>query len=779
MQPKSAKEREEILPVLPVKDTVVFPHMVVPILIKTPRFLPAIEEATGKDKMLFVIFRSGDEPDEKRSGSAPSVGTICRISKLSREEEGTVLVVQGLSRATVEEVVSRDPYTVKVHSIPPSVENGPRVNLLRKTLMKQFTELVEVSPNLPSEVLRLCKHVDDASTLADMIGAYSNLNRQKKQEILESIDLEQRLEKLTQFVTQELEIARMGHKLQSQVQKGIDKNQREYFLREQLKVIQKELGLDEQGPPEIQELRQRMEKKNLPEAAHKVAGKEIAKLARTNPSSSEYTVSMNYLDLLLDLPWSEGTKDALEMRKAERILNKHHYGLEKVKKRILEYLAVRKLNPAHKGPILCFYGPPGTGKTSLGRSIAEAMGRKFSRISLGGVRDEAEIRGHRRTYVGSLPGRIIQGLRKAGTNNPVFMLDEIDKLGMDFRGDPSSALLEVLDPEQNYSFSDHYLDVEFDLSKIMFITTANQLDTIPRPLLDRMEVLELPGYTEYEKLRIAKAFLVPRQVKEHGLSPRRVVFSDDAIRSMIREYTREAGVRNLEREIGAVCRGVARKVASNHHGAFDVGAGDLREYLGLPKHAFEVAERTSVPGRGHGNGMDPHGRGHPVRRGHVDAWAKVARAHRSTGGGDEGVRPGGPELSPLQGKLPRHPGGFLQQPRPARARSRGRHPQGRPLCRGHDPFGPRFASHLQTHQVRCGHDRRGHAAGGGSPRGGHQGEDPGRQPERDQARHPSGEKRGGAGRDPGGGEGEHHLPPRQEDGGGAGDRAGRAGGAVV
>jgi ATP-dependent Lon protease len=604
MQPKSLKD---ILPVLPVEDTVVFPHMVVPILLKTSRFLPVIEEATGKDKMLFVISGPSGEVEEKMVGSGPQVGTICRISKLSKEEEGTVLVVQGLSRGTVEEVVSKEPYTVRVQSIASPVDDGPRIRALRKNLMKQFTELVEVSPNLPVEILRLCKHVDDASTLADMIGAYSNLDRQKKQEILESVDLEKRLEKLTLFVNQELELAKMGHNIQTQVQEGIDRSQREYFLREQLKVIQKELGVDEQGPSEIQELRQRMEKKNLPEAAHKVADKEIGKLARMNPSSSEYTVSMNYLDLLLDLPWSEATKDSLEMKKAERVLNKHHYGLEKVKKRILEYLAVRKLNPAHKGPILCFYGPPGTGKTSLGRSIAEAMGRKFARISLGGVRDEAEIRGHRRTYVGSLPGRIIQGLKKTGSNNPVFMLDEIDKLGMDFRGDPSSALLEVLDPEQNYSFSDHYLDVEFDLSKIMFITTANQLDTIPRPLLDRMEVLELPGYTEFEKLRIARTFLVPRQVKEHGLSPRRVTFSDDAIRGMVREYTREAGVRNLEREIGAVCRGVARKVASNHHGAFEVGAGDLRGYLGLPKHAFEVAERTSVPGVATGMAWTPTG----------------------------------------------------------------------------------------------------------------------------------------------------------------------------
>jgi ATP-dependent Lon protease len=526
MQTKTEKYVEGVLPVLPVKDTVVFPNMVVPILIKTNKYLPMVEEAGAKDKILFVVSSAGE---------LPGVGTVCRISKFSKEEDGNVLVVQGLSRGSVVEIVSRDPfYRVQVKGIEDMGVIGPEVDKLKATLMKQFTELVQISPNIPDEVLRLCRKVEDPSTLTDMVAAYSNISMERKQEILETLDVEKRLESMIGLINHQLQLASMGRQIQTQVQKGIDKSQREYLLREQLKAIQKELGIDEEGPPEIQELHQRMEEKKLPEPALKVVSKEISKLSKMNPASSEYSVSMNYLDLLLDLPWSESTRDSIDIRKAERILNKHHYDLEKVKKRILEYLAVRKLNPAHKGPILCFSGPPGTGKTSLGRSIAEAMGRNFVRISLGGVRDEAEVRGHRRTYVGALPGRIIQGIKRAGSNNPVFMLDEIDKIGKDFRGDPSSALLEVLDPEQNYSFSDHYLEVEFDLSRIMFITTANQLDTIPRPLLDRMEVLELPGYTEYEKLHIAEKFLIPRQVKEHGLTNRRVTIKPGTIEKIIR-----------------------------------------------------------------------------------------------------------------------------------------------------------------------------------------------------------------------------------------------------
>ena len=409
------------------------------------------------------------------------------------------------------------------------------------------------------------------------------------------------------FLHEELELGKVGQKIQNQVKEGVDRHQREYFLREQLKVIQKELGIDEEGPQEIKTLRERADEKDMPDYVQAVVKKEIEKIMKMNPSSSEYTVSANYIDWLLDLPWSENTQDRMDIVQAEKVLNRHHHGLERVKKRILEYLAVRKLNPSHKGPILCLVGPPGTGKTSLGRAVAAALEKKFVRISLGGVRDEAEIRGHRRTYVGALPGRIIQGLKKVGVNNPIFMLDEVDKLGADFRGDPSAALLEALDPEQNFSFSDHYIEVDFDLSHVMFITTANQLEPIPGPLLDRMEVLELPGYIEEEKFQIAKKFLIPRQLKEHGLDSRLAGFRKPAIVKIIRDYTREAGVRNLEREIGSVCRGIAKHVAEGQMDRTVLTARNIHDFLGPSKYSFDVKERTSIPGVATGMAWTPAG----------------------------------------------------------------------------------------------------------------------------------------------------------------------------
>ncbi|MBN1102127.1 MAG: endopeptidase La, partial [Deltaproteobacteria bacterium] len=609
METREITIAEEIMPVLPVKDTVLFPNMLVPILINTEKHMPMIEDVTKKDKQVLVVARRGGENVEAPELSLPSVGTVASVVKVSSNgEEGTVVLVQGLWRGVLGEMVSRDPYFLaRVQRLRDVLKEGQRLDALKANLMKQFTELVKISPYLPKEIAHLCRQVDDASTLADMIASYIGIDRRKKQEVLECLDVEARMEKLTLFVNEELEIGKMGQQIQSQVQKGIDRTQREYYLREQLKAIQKELGVNEQASPETQELKERLGKKGLPEAAHKIADKEIEKISKMNPSSSEYTVSMNYLDWLLDMPWSEGTRDMLDLKRAERVLNRHHYDLQKVKKRIIEYLAVRKLNPSHKGPILCLVGPPGTGKTSLGRSIAEAMGRKFVRISLGGVRDEAEIRGHRRTYVGALPGRIIHGLKKAGSNNPVFMLDEIDKMGADFRGDPASALLEVLDPEQNFSFSDHYLEVEFDLSRVMFITTANQLDTIPGPLLDRMEVLELPGYTEYEKVHIAKRFLIPRQIREHGLARSQASLTKGTLEKIIREYTREAGVRNLEREIGALCRGVARKIAAGDKGRFVLTPARVQGYLGAPRFSSDIEERTSLPGVATGMAWTPAG----------------------------------------------------------------------------------------------------------------------------------------------------------------------------
>jgi ATP-dependent Lon protease len=598
----------DILPLLPVKEAVLFPNMVIPILVNTQNYVPMLEEVMEKDKMVVVAMMGDEEKAALEAGNFSRIGTVASLVKMSKGSEGSVVVVQGLYRAVITGIASKEPnYLVHIQKIHEEEKTGKRVEALKSNLINVFKELVPLSPYLPDEILNVVRHISDPGTLADIIGSYLNIEGQKRQSILESLDVEERLEKLTVYLNDELEVNKMGQQIQNQVQKGIDKHQREYYLREQLKAIQKELGVSDQEPSEIQELKEKLEKKKLPEAAQKVANKEIEKLSKMNSSSSEYTVVTNYLDWLLTLPWSESTVDKLDIKKAERILNQHHYDLQKVKKRILEYLAVRKLNPNHKGPILCLVGPPGTGKTSLGRSVAEAIGRKFVRLSLGGVRDEAEIRGHRRTYVGALPGRIIHGLKKAGSNNPIFMLDEVDKIGNDFRGDPASALLEVLDPEQNFSFSDHYLEVEFDLSKVMFITTANQVDTIPRPLLDRMEVLELPGYTEEEKVEIARKFLIPRQIKEHGLDPERIHITRSAIQRIIREYTREAGVRNLEREIGGICRSLARSIAEGKKGNVSVRANKLPGHIGLPKFSSDILERTGVPGVATGMAWTPAG----------------------------------------------------------------------------------------------------------------------------------------------------------------------------
>jgi ATP-dependent Lon protease len=449
--------------------------------------------------------------------------------------------------------------------------------------------------------------MDDPRTLADMIAANFNISVAEKQEILELIDIKKRLERITVILNKELQILELGSKIQGDLKKEMDKSQRDYYLREQLKAIQRELGEEDERTVEAKELREKIKKAQMPEDVLKVADKELDRLAKMPPAAAEYTVSRTYLDWLIDLPWAVATEDSLDIDGAQKVLDEDHYDLEKVKKRIVEYLAVRRLKPDMKGPILCFAGPPGTGKTSLGKSIARALGRKFIRMSLGGVRDEAEIRGHRRTYVGALPGRIIQGIKKAGTRNPVFMLDEVDKIGTDFRGDPSSALLEVLDPEQNFSFSDNYLEVPFDLSPVMFITTANVLDTIPPALRDRMEVLDLTGYTEDEKLMIAKQYLVPRQLAAHGITAENLTFDDDAIRAIISEYTREAGLRNLEREVATICRSCAKKYARGNREAVTVTREMLKSFLGPVKFFAEVAERTAVPGVATGLAWTPTG----------------------------------------------------------------------------------------------------------------------------------------------------------------------------
>ncbi|MFP3928063.1 MAG: endopeptidase La [Desulfobacteraceae bacterium] len=586
------------MPVLPVRDSLIFPKMVVPLVIRDEKYSRLVDEALQAEKMIAVSLLRNPDADEDEAPDVHDVGTAGVIVKLNKADEGTMVAVQGICRIAIKEMESVKPYQkAKVERLHDVEQSDQEVAAMVSNIRGLFKLIVEMSPYLPDELVQLSRNIDEPGPFADLIISTLNIDRLKKQKILETLDVKERLGHLTLYLNEELEIQKVGQKIQEKVKKGIDKSQHEYYLREQLKAIQDELGMDREEPSEIAELRQRIQDKDLPEEARKAADKELDRLSRMHASSPEYTVSRTYLDWILDLPWRETTKDNLDIKHGESVLEKHHYNLEKIKKRILEYLAVRKLNPDHKGPILCLVGPPGTGKTSLGRSIAEAMGRNFVRISLGGIRDEAEIRGHRRTYVGALPGRIIQGIKKAGSKNPVFMLDEIDKVGMDFRGDPSSALLEVLDPEQNFSFSDHYLELEFDLSEVMFIATANQLDPIPAPLKDRMEVLELSGYTEDEKVKIAEKFLIPRQLQAHGLKRKQLGIRRSALRGIIRWYTREAGLRNLEREIGAICRGVARKVAEgSEEERFVITDAELKEYLGHPRFTVDLVERTSIPG---------------------------------------------------------------------------------------------------------------------------------------------------------------------------------------
>ena len=540
------------------------------------------------------------------------MGTTAMILKMAKTQDNrTQLLVQGLNRFKISAFEKGKSYLrARVELIKDIETKDNEIEALMSNLVNQFERIVELSPGLPPEIAQMAKTIQEAGTMADMIASTINSTPVEKQKVLETVDIKERLKEVTRLANHQLDILELGSKIQNQVKGDMDKSQREYYLRQQLKAIKEELGEKDEAGVEIDEYRAKIEEKNLPDEARKEAERELDRLSRMHPSSAEYTVASTYLDWITALPWHDRTPDNLDIKKARKILDDDHFGLEKPKRRIIEYLAVRKLKPESKGPILCFAGPPGTGKTSLGQSIARALGRKFHRISLGGVRDEAEIRGHRRTYVGALPGRIIQGLRRAESNNPVFMLDEIDKVGSDFRGDPSSALLEVLDPEQNFSFSDHYLDVPFDLSKVMFITTANILDTIPPALRDRMEVLMLHGYTLDEKIKIANRYLIPRQREAHGIKAKQIKFTNGAVKQIITGYTREAGLRNLEREIANVCRGVATKIAQGEVKkvkSVNVNAADLHEYLGPVRFTSETKTRITTPGVATGLAWTPTG----------------------------------------------------------------------------------------------------------------------------------------------------------------------------
>lgn len=599
----------EELPILPLRGTVLYPDLILPIMVGRKKSVKLIDDAMDSDRIIGVITQKKSEIEDPKESDLYTVGVAALILRMIRELDGSQrVIVQGISRIRVREYVQREPYfKVRSEVIDENIVHGVEIEALMMNLKNLFQRAVELAPYLTSELGTMVSNIKSPSILADLIASNLNISTSEKQGILETFDIRERLTKVHLFLNKEVQVLELGNKIQSQVKEDMDRTQREYYLREQLKAIKKELGELDEHSTEIKELKEKIKKAKMPPEALAAAEKELERLAKIPPASAEYTVSRTYLDWLVELPWSETTEDNLDIDNAQKTLDEDHYDLEKVKKRILEYLAVRKLKADMKGPILCFVGPPGVGKTSLGKSIARTMGRKFIRISLGGVRDEAEIRGHRRTYVGALPGRIIQGIKKAGSNNPIFMLDEVDKIGMDFRGDPSSALLEVLDPEQNFSFSDHYIDVPFDLQKVMFITTANVLDTIPPALRDRMETLELPGYSEDQKMMIAKQFLIPKQINEHGLNPEYIEFQDAAIQVIISSYTREAGVRNLEREIAAICRGVAKDVARGIKEKVIIGPENLHKFLGPVKFFPEVAERTSDPGVATGLAWTPTG----------------------------------------------------------------------------------------------------------------------------------------------------------------------------
>ena len=601
------------LPILPLRDTVLFPNSFMALAVARESSIRLIDQAVADGQLVGVFTQREASIEEPKQEDLYPVGTITHIHKMFKLPDGSLrLIVQGLSRVSLDRVVQTDPFIcAAVHGADEAVSDDDRleVDALQRNIKNNFQQVVSLSPLLSADLQSLSGNISDPGKLADFIASsLTTMATPAKQEVLETLDVRTRMDHLNRILIKELEVLELGSKIQSEVQSEVGKNQREYLLREQLKAIQKELGETDDQAKEIEELRAKIDAAGMSETVQKEALRELDRLAKMPAAAAEYTVSRTYLDWLIALPWDKRTEETIDLKRTKDTLDRDHSGLEKAKDRILEYLAVRKLNPNIKGPILCFVGPPGVGKTSLAKGIATSLDRKFVRISLGGMRDEAEIKGHRRTYIGALPGQVIQGLRRVESKNPVFILDEIDKLGMDFRGDPASALLEVLDPEQNNTFRDHYLDVPFDLSEVLFITTANVLDPVPPALRDRMEVLELPGYTEDEKFVIATEHLVDRQVENHGLTPDQICFAEDALRVVIRGYTREAGVRNLEREIGALCRKVARRRAEGDESSVEITPETVVEMLGAPKFLDEeVAERTKRPGVAIGLAWTPVG----------------------------------------------------------------------------------------------------------------------------------------------------------------------------
>ena len=594
-------EIPEVLPMMAVRDVVVFNYMIIPLFVGRPGSVEAVNEALGTNKLLMLVTQKDATKDNPKVEDLYDVGMVCVVMRTLKLPDGRLKVlVQAMSKAKIKEYVRTEPsYQVSVEVIEDveAEEVTVEVEALMRTVREQTEKIMSLRGILSADLMMIINNIEDPGRLADLVGSNLRLKISESQKILEESDPVERLRLVSHLLTKELEVSTVQAKIQNDAKEEMSKSQREYFLREQLHALQKELGDTDERSQEIDELERKIKKTKMPKSVRKEAKKQLSRMEMMHPDSSEATIIRTYIDWILDVPWKKSSADMLDLVKAKVILDEDHHGLDKVKERILEYLAVRKLNQTTKGPILCFVGPPGVGKTSLGKSVARAMGRKFHRISLGGMRDEAEIRGHRRTYIGAMPGRIVQGLKTVATNNPVFMMDEIDKLGSDYRGDPSSALLEVLDPEQNFEFSDHYMNLPIDLSKVMFITTANMSDTIPGPLLDRMEVIRLSGYTQEEKVVIARQYLLPRQLKQNGLKARHVRMEDDTLQYIVTHYTYEAGLRNLEREIGKVCRKIARKVAEGGKGPYKVSNRNLDRYLGPPKSIPESElEKLEQPG---------------------------------------------------------------------------------------------------------------------------------------------------------------------------------------
>ncbi|HKC51847.1 MAG TPA: endopeptidase La, partial [Myxococcota bacterium] len=588
----------EVLPVLPLRNTVLFPTLVAPMVATTERAKRLVDEALANDRLIVTVAARDPEKTEPGPDDLYRVGTAVRVLRMAKSDDGAQrLWVQGVRRVEIENWTTTTPYLrARIKPLPETMAGGLELEALHRNVSRQFAVIAEGSANVSEPVRAMVAQLTDSSALADVVASNLGLSVEERQRLLETLDVQKRLERLSEHLAREQEVRSLEQEIRSQVQEELTRSQREYVLREQARAIRRQLGEYESPSDQVDELRRRIEEAKVPENVMQVAERELQRLAAQPPGAMEAGTIRTYLEWIADLPWSKSTEDSLEIANARDILNEDHYDIEKVKERILEFIAVLKLKRDLRGPILCFVGPPGTGKTSLGRSIARAVGRKYARLSLGGVRDEAEIRGHRRTYVGSLPGRILQTLRRVGTNNPVFILDEIDKLGADFRGDPSSAMLEVLDPEQNSSFSDHYLEVPFDLSKVLFIATANLLENIPPALRDRMEIIELPGYTEEDKLEIARRHLLPRQLAEHGLKDRAPEITDEAISAVIRNYTREAGLRNLERELGKIARKLARRAVEGDGKIAKIDAGDLHALIGPAHFEPEVAGRVQIPG---------------------------------------------------------------------------------------------------------------------------------------------------------------------------------------